>query len=91
MASPLGLAAIALEHLIFGPSGGEVYSCAADRAQAKIVFDTVKEMIRLQPELSEFLQVFRDAIFNPKNGAVYRALSCRSLHERRLVANACLL
>lgn len=78
------LASVALEHLVFGPSGGEVYSCAADRAQAKIVFDTVKEMIRLQPELSDFLQVFRDAIFNPKNGAVYRALSAEAFTKEGL-------
>ena len=78
------LAAVALEHLVFGPSGGEVYSCAADRAQAKIVFDTVKEMIRLQPDLSEFLQVFRDAIFNPKNGATYRALSAEAFTKEGL-------
>jgi phage terminase large subunit-like protein len=78
------LAAVALEHLVFGPSGGEVYSCAADRAQAKIVFDTVKEMIRLQPDLAEFLQVFRDAIFNPKNGATYRALSAEAFTKEGL-------
>lgn len=77
------LSAVALEHLVFGPSGGEVYSCAADRQQAKIVFDTVKEMIRLQPEL-EFLQVFRDAISNPKNGAVYRALSAEAFTKEGL-------
>jgi len=77
-------ASLALEHLVLGPSGGEVYSCAADRAQAKIVFDTVKEMVRLQPELSEFLQPFRDAIYNPKNGAVYRALSSESFTKEGL-------
>jgi len=77
-------AAIALEHLVLGPSGGETYSCAADRQQAKIVFDTVKEMIRLQPELSEFLQPFRDAIFNPKTGNVYRALSAEAFTKEGL-------
>ncbi len=68
------LSAVALEHLVLGPNGGEVYSCAADKEQAKIVFNTAKEMIRLEPTL-EFLQVYRDAIYNPKSGTTYRALS----------------
>lgn len=77
------LSAIALEHLVLGPSGGEIYSCAADRDQARIVFGTVKEMIRLEPEL-EFLQVYRDAIYNPKNGTSYRALSAEAFTKEGL-------
>ena len=77
------LSAVALEHLVLGPSGGEIYSCAADRDQAKIVFGTVKEMIRLEPEL-KFLQVFRDAIYNPKNGTSYRALSAEAFTKEGL-------
>lgn len=78
------LSAIALEHLVFGPNGGEIYSCAADRQQAKIVFDTVKEMIRLHPELSDSLTVFRDAVFNPANGTTYRALSAEAFTKEGL-------
>lgn len=69
------LSAIALEHLVFGPAGGEVYSCAADRQQARIVFGAAKRMVELQPELSDILQVYRDAIYNPKTGSTYRVLS----------------
>lgn len=69
------LSAIVLEHLLLGPNGGESYSCAADREQAKIVFNNVKEMVRLQPELSEHLDVYRDTIFNKKTGSIYKALS----------------
>lgn len=77
------LSSIALEHLVLGPSGGEIYSCAADRDQAKIVFGTVKEMIRLEP-LLQFLQVYRDAIYNPKNGTSYRALSAEAFTKEGL-------
>ena len=77
------LSAVALEHLVLGPSGGEIYSCAADRDQARIVFNNVKEMIRLEPEL-EFLQVYRDAIYNPKNGTSYRALSAEAFTKEGL-------
>jgi len=77
------LSALALEHLVLGPSGGEIYSCAADRDQAKIVFGTAKEMIRLEPEL-QFLDVYRDAIYNPKTGTTYRALSAEAFTKEGL-------
>ena len=77
------LSSVALEHLVLGPSGGEIYSCAADRDQARIVFGTAKEMIRLEPEL-QFLQVYRDAIYNPKNGTSYRVLSAEAFTKEGL-------
>jgi len=77
------LSSLALEHLVLGPSGGEIYSCAADRDQAKIVFGTAKEMIRLESEL-QFLDVYRDAIYNPKNGTTYRALSAEAFTKEGL-------
>ena len=40
------LSAIVLEHLLLGPNGGESYSCAADRDQAKIVFEGCQDMAR---------------------------------------------
>lgn len=78
------LSALALEHLVLGPTGGETYSCAADREQAKIVFGTAKRMVEMQPELSEMLQVYRDAIYNPKTGSVYRALSAEAFTKEGL-------
>ena len=44
---------IALWSLIMGPNGGEVYSCAADKEQARIVFGDAKKMIQAEPELEE--------------------------------------
>lgn len=78
------LSAVALESLVLGAQGGEIYSCAADKDQAKIVFNTAKEMIRLQPELSDFLEVFKDAIYNPKTGSVYRVLSAEAFTKEGL-------
>jgi phage terminase large subunit-like protein len=78
------LSAVALESLVLGTAGGEIYSCAAEKEQAKIVFGTAKEMVRLQPELSELLQVYKDAIYNPKTGSVYRALSSESFSKEGL-------
>jgi len=80
------LGALALENLVFGVSGGEVFSAAADKEQAKLVFDCVKDMINAEPELKEFLQVYKDSIYNPKNNTSYRALSSEAFTKEGLSA-----
>ena len=72
--SALG-SAIALYGLLLGPAGGEVYSCAGDRDQARIVFETAKRMVQLDPELSEHIKIFRDSMEVPSTGSRYRVLS----------------
>ena len=78
------LGGITLEHLIFGVSGGEAYSCAAEKEQAKIIFDTVKQMIGLDDELKELLIPLKDVITNPKTNSVYRALSAEAYTKEGL-------
>ena len=78
------LSSVALESLVFGAVGGEIYSCAAEKEQAKIVFGTAKRMVEMHPELSELLQVYKDTIYNPKTGSVYRALSSESFSKEGL-------
>ena len=78
------LSAVALESLVLGATGGEVYSCAAEKEQAKIVFGTAKRMVEMHPELSELLDVYKDAIYNPKTGSVYRALSSEAFSKEGL-------
>lgn len=67
--------AIALEHLIYGPQGAQVYSAASDRAQARIVFGEARQQVIDNPDLSRIIKVYRDALEYPNKGAVYRALS----------------
>lgn len=55
--------------------GGEIYSCAGDKEQARIVFREAKSMIEAEPELLEACKVYRDAIEVPSTGAVYRVVS----------------
>jgi phage terminase large subunit-like protein len=43
---------LALYSLILGPRGGEVYSVAAEKEQARIVFADARRMIEASPELS---------------------------------------
>lgn len=54
--------------------GAEVYSVAADRNQARIVFEDTKRMISAT-ELSEHVKIYRDAILVPATNNVYRVLS----------------
>jgi phage terminase large subunit-like protein len=72
--SALG-AGLALEGLFLGPDGGEIYSCAASRDQARIVFGVARRMVELDRELSGIARLYRDAIEHPATGSVYRALS----------------
>lgn len=81
--SALG-AGIALDHLLFGAPGSEVYSCAGDREQARIVFGTAKRMVELDPELSERLKLYRDVIEHTEAGSVYKVLSAEAYSKEGL-------
>lgn len=78
------LSSMALDELMFGAHGGQIFSCAADKDQAKIVFNTAKRMVEMEPELSEVLKVYKDSLYNPSNGSVYRALSSEAFTKEGL-------
>ena len=67
--------AIALEHLIYSEPGAQVYSAAADRQQAKIVFGEARQQVLNNPALSRIIKVYRDVLEVPSKGSIYRALS----------------
>ena len=69
---------------VTGPDGGEVYSCAADRDQARIVFGMAKRMVELEPELTNIAKLYRDAIEVPSSGSVYRVLSAEAYTKEGL-------
>ncbi len=81
--SALG-SSIALHGLYLGPAGAEVYSCAADRDQARIVFGVAKRMIELDPVLSGEAKLYRDAVEIPSTGSVYRVLSSEAFTKEGL-------
>lgn len=68
-------AAIALLLLFEGEPGAEVYSAAADRDQAAIVFDTAKQMLLSNPALAKEAEIYKRSIVVPRLGATYRVLS----------------
>lgn len=81
--SALG-AGMALDHLLFGAPGSEVYSCAGDREQARIVFGTARRMVELEPDLGGRLKLYRDAIEHTEAGSVYRVLSAEAYSKEGL-------
>lgn len=74
--------------LMLGPRGGEVYSCAADRDQARIVFGSAKAMVEQSPELAAATKLYRDAIEVPATGSVYRVLSSEAYTKEGLNPHA---
>lgn len=73
--STLG-AALSLYFLVAdGEPGGEVYSVAGDRQQARVVFGEAKRMVEADPELSGLIKVYRDVLEVPSTNSVYRVLS----------------
>lgn len=63
--------------------GGEIYSVAADRQQARIVFEDTKKMIQ-NSELREHVTIYRDSLFTPATGNVYRVLSADAPRQEGL-------
>jgi phage terminase large subunit-like protein len=77
-------AALGLYSLILGPRGAEVYSVAAEKEQARIVFADAKRTVEASPELSSLTKLYRDAIEMPAMNSVYRVLSAESVTKEGL-------
>ena len=75
---------IGLYSLILGPKGAEVYSVAAEKDQARIVFQDAKRTVEASPELTAITKLYRDAIELPAFNSVYRVLSAESVTKEGL-------
>ena len=82
------MSVLATYDLFFGPKGGEVYSIAAEKEQARIVFADAKKTIEANPELLELVKVYRDAIEVVGTGSIYRVLSAESYSKEGLNCSA---
>jgi phage terminase large subunit-like protein len=80
--------ALAVYDLYAGPRGGEVYSIAAEKEQARIVFADAKKIIEANAELSAMAKLYRDAIEIPDTGSIYRVLSAESYSKEGLSPTA---
>ncbi len=80
--SALSSAAFGLYSLIAeGIEGGEVYSVAAEKEQARIVFGEAKRMVETS-ELSELCTLYRDAIFQDGSSCGFNASGTTSFTQR---------
>jgi phage terminase large subunit-like protein len=80
LASTLALADL----FVLGGRGAEIYSIAAEKEQARIVFADAKRIIEAHEELSSMAKLYRDAIEVPSLGSVYRVLSAESYSKEGL-------
>ena len=55
--------------------GAEVYACAGDRQQARIVFQEARRMVESHPALSKHVTVFRDVLEVKSTKSVFRVLA----------------
>jgi len=70
------LAPLGLYHLLADDEPTpEVVSFAADRKQAKLVFERARTMIRAEPELESRVEVYQNRIVAPTLGGVWAAMS----------------
>lgn len=70
--------------LVMGGQGSEIYSCAADKDQARIVFNVAKKMVELDEFLSAEIKVYRDALEHIDSGSVYKVLSSEAFSKEGL-------
>lgn len=75
-----------------GERNGEVYGCAADRAQASIVFDVAVDMIDQVPALAKRAKLTRSQkiITDKISGSVYKVLSAEAFTKHGLNVSACI-
>lgn len=74
-------AALAVYFLLFdGEIGAEVYSAAADKDQAALVFNVAAQMIRNDPELDAVCEIIdsQKRIVHRSSGSFYRAISAEA-------------
>ena len=61
-----------------GPEGGEIYCCAGDTDQARVIFETCKEMVKMDPYLAGRVDIYRDRLEWPETGTQLKVVSSES-------------
>jgi phage terminase large subunit-like protein len=82
-------AGIALNQLLNDREpGAEVYSAAADKDQARLVFDEAKRIVEASPFLTKHCRVYRDCILVPETNSIYKVLSADAFTKHGLNPSA---
>ncbi len=64
--------------------GAEVYCVAADREQARIVFDQAKQMIEASPVLGSRCEIYKNSVYVPGSLSALRVLSAEAYSKHGL-------
>jgi phage terminase large subunit-like protein len=64
--------------------GAEIYSAAADKEQARLVFAEAKRIREYSPFLMKHTRAYRDTIAVPETHSVYRVLSSDAITKHGL-------
>jgi phage terminase large subunit-like protein len=74
------IAALAVSHLALDAPEGQIYCCAADRAQASLVYKAAVSMIEQDKDLSKLFKIgdSKKEIRNIRNGTVMKVLSAEA-------------
>lgn len=82
--SALSSAAIGLYSLLGeGIGGGEVIAVAAEKEQARIVFNEAKRMVE-ESELSELVTIYKDSLYVPATNSVFKVVSAEAYSKEGL-------
>lgn len=55
--------------------GAEVFACAGDKDQARIIFDTAREMVELDKNLKRVFDVYKNVIVHKKTKSRFKVIS----------------
>lgn len=80
-------AGIALKLLFDGEPGAQIFSCGADREQARLVFEMAKACVEMSPSLRTRLKVYRNSIVREDTHSFYKALSAEAFTKHGLNAH----
>lgn len=67
--------------------GAEIYSCAGDKDQARIVFEDAKTMVLKSPRLRRRCKVYRNSIVVEETGSSYKVISADAATKHGLNAH----
>lgn len=86
------LASIALYLLVAdGEPGAEIYAAAADKDQARLLYDAAVKIVEQEPRLARRLTVYRNAILYPATSSAFRVLSAEAYTKHGLNGHGVLL
>lgn len=80
-------AGIALKLLFDGEPGAQIFSCGADREQARLVFEMARACVESSPSLRSRLKVYRNSIVREDTHSFYKALSAEAFTKHGLNAH----